>query len=209
LTTLLLIRHGETEWNAQRRVQGQTNSPLSARGRLQAQAVAARLSGIPLHAIYSSDLSRALDTASPIADARHLSIIPLSGLREKSYGIWEGLTETEIEAVSPDGWRRYHGERQWDYAIPGGETWEQVQTRILAVLAQILANHPYAEDTVAVIGHGASLRPVILEVLGAPLPSLLRLRLDNASLSVLEFQPLRGGRVVLLNDTSHLDERSW
>ena len=209
MTKLLLIRHGETEWNAERRVQGHTNSPLSARGRRQAQAVAARLISVPISAIYSSDLTRALDTATPIAGPHQLPILPMVGLREKCYGIWEGLTETEIEAVSPDGWRRYHRDRQLDYPIPGGETWEDVQTRILAVLTYVLSEHPKENDTIALVGHGASLRPIVLEALGAPLPSLLRLRLDNAALNVLEFQAERGGRVVLLNDTSHLDERSW
>ncbi len=209
MTRLLLVRHGETEWNAERRVQGHTNSALSARGRQQAQAVAARLARVPLQAIYSSDLSRALDTAAQIAAKHALGVIPVPALREKSYGVWEGLTETEIQAVSPDGWHRYHVERQLDYVIPGGETWEQVQKRLLTVLRRVLADHPQPQDTVALVGHGGSLRPLILDALQAPLPTLLHLRLDNTSLTLLEYHAERGGRVAFLNDTSHLEPPSW
>lgn len=209
MTRILLVRHGETEWNAERRVQGHTNSALSARGRRQAEAVAARLARTPLTAIYSSDLSRALDTAALIAAPHGLTVTPVPGLREKSYGVWEGLTEAEIQAASPDGWRRYHVERELDYAIPGGETWEQVRTRILNVLHLILADHPQPQDTVALVGHGGSLRPLILDALQSPLKALLHLRLDNTSLTLLDYHAGRGGRVVYLNDTCHLEEAAW
>lgn len=202
---IYLVRHGETEWNAVRRVQGHSDSALSARGRQQADALAARLRGLPIRAIYSSDLTRALDTAAPIAAALGLSVVPTAALREKSYGGWEGLTEDEIQAADPEGWRRYHVERQLDYPIPGGETWEQVQTRIVGVLHQVLADHGGPEEAALLVGHGGSLRAAILDALQAPLPTLLRLRLDNASLSLLEYQAGRGGRVALLNDTSHCE----
>jgi broad specificity phosphatase PhoE len=200
------VRHGETEWNAARRVQGHTNSALSDRGRRQAEAVAARLSRYPVQAIYSSDLYRALDTAAPIAAALGLTVQSSPELREKSYGRWEGLTESEIKAADPEGWRHYHVERQLDYAVPGGETWNEVQKRIVTVLHRLLRDYPKPDDSVLIVGHGGSLRPLILDALQAPLTTLLRLRLNNASLSALEYQPERGGRVVFLNDTSHLEE---
>lgn len=205
MTHLLLVRHGETEWNAARRIQGHSNSALSPLGRRQALAVAERLSGMPIEALYSSDLERALETAAPLAARLGLTVQPLSELREKGYGDWEGLTEAEVIAVDAEGWRRYHVLREINYPIPGGETWQQVQTRIVASLRRILAAHPGPDETVAIVGHGASLRPAILDALDAPLPTLLRLRLDNASLTCLEYQPERGGRVVFLNDTSHLE----
>lgn len=204
MTHLLLIRHGETEWNAAGRIQGHSNSALSPLGRRQAEAVAARLSQTPIGAIYSSDLSRALDTAAPLAAPHDLTVRPVPGLREKGYGDWEGMTEAEVIATSPDGWHRYHVRREINYPIPGGETWEDVRTRIVAVLHKILADHRGPDETVALVGHGASLRPAVLDALDAPLETLLRLRLDNASLTRLEYQPERGGRVIFLNDTSHL-----
>ena len=207
MTRILLVRHGETEWNAARRVQGHMNSVLSPRGRRQANTTAARLASTPLEAIYSSDLSRAQDTAAPIAASHGLSLITTADLREKSYGKWEGLTEDEIKATCPDGWHQYHVERRLDYLIPGGETWEQVQTRLLSVLQRVLRDHPSPDSTVALVGHGGSLRAIILDALQAPLPTLLRLRLDNASVTLLEYHPSRGGRVAFLNDTSHLEEQ--
>jgi broad specificity phosphatase PhoE len=206
LTLVYLVRHGETVWNAARRVQGHTNSALSDRGRQQAHAVAARLGCLPIQAIYSSDLTRALDTAAPIAATLGLGIVPTAELREKSYGQWEGMTEDEIRAADPAGWHRYHVERQLDYAIPGGETWPKVQTRIVGALHHILADHPKPEDAVLLVGHGGSLRAAILDALQAPLSTLLRLRLDNASVSLLEYRSGHGGRVVSLNDTSHWSE---
>jgi alpha-ribazole phosphatase/probable phosphoglycerate mutase len=206
LTHILLVRHGETEWNAERRVQGHLNSRLSARGRRQAEAIAARLARVPLTAVYSSDLTRALDTATPIAAAHGLPVVSLPALREKSFGEWEGLTEPEIKANWPDGWHCFHVLRQIDYAIPGGETWEQVQTRVLGVLGQVLRDHPSAEDRVVLVGHGGSLRVAFLDALQAPLPTLRRMSLSNASLSRLEYDPERGGRLTLLNDTSHWDD---
>lgn len=206
MTHLLLIRHGETEWNAARRIQGHSNSALSPLGRRQAEAIAERLAKTRIDALYSSDLERALTTAAPLAARLGLTVRPLAALREKGYGDWEGLTEAEVIAASPDGWHRYHVQRELDYPIPGGETWGQVQTRIVGALRQILAAHPGPDETVVIVGHGASLRPAILDALDAPLATLLRLRLDNASLTRLEYQPERGGRVVFLNDTSHLGE---
>ena len=205
MTNLLLVRHGETEWNAARRIQGHSNSALSPLGRRQAEAVAKRVSETRVDALYSSDLERALSTAAPLATRLGLAVRPLPELREKGYGEWEGLTEAEVIAADPEGWRRYHTLRELHYPIPGGETWPQVQTRIVAALHQILGDHPGADETVAIVGHGASLRPAILDALDAPLATLLRLRLDNASLTRLEYQAGRGGRVIFLNDTSHLE----
>lgn len=206
MTHLLLIRHGETEWNAARRIQGHSNSALSPLGRRQAEAIAERLAKTRIDALYSSDLERALTTAAPLAARLGLTVRPLAALREKGYGDWEGLTEAEVIAASPAGWHRYHVQREINYPIPGGETWEMVQMRIVGALRHILAEHPGADETAAIVGHGASLRPAILDALDAPLATLLRLRLDNASLTRLEYQPVRGGRVVFLNDTSHLGD---
>lgn len=208
MTHLLLVRHGETEWNAARRIQGHKNSDLSELGRRQAQRIAERLSHSQITAVYASDLSRALETAAPIAAPHGLTVQPLSGLREKGYGDWEGLTEADVIARWPDEWRRYHTLREWDFPIPGGESWEQVQARIQGVLHHVLTEHSASEDRVVLVGHGMSLRMAVLDALDAPLPTFLRLRLDNASLSRLEYLPERGGRVTLLNDTSHLEGQS-
>ncbi len=205
MTRILLARHGETEWNAIRRVQGWTDIPLSTTGEAQAERLAQRLDRFPLTAVYSSDLGRAVETARPAADRHGLSVLTLPELREKSFGDWEGLTQADLERDFPDLWRRYHVERDFHALVPGGETWPDVHTRLAAALRQILTAHPGPEETVLVVGHGGSARVLILEALQAPLPTLLCLHLDNASLSRLDFQGSTDTRVVFLNDTSHLE----
>ena len=131
MTRILLVRHGETEWNAAGRVQGWTDSPLSDRGRAQAARLAARLAAFPLAAVYASDLSRARDTARALAAPHGLPVLDDPGLRERCYGDWEGLTLSELEARYPDAWDRYHRQRALDVLIPGGETWEEVAARVV------------------------------------------------------------------------------
>ena len=206
MTHVLLIRHGETEWNAAGRVQGHSESPLSERGRTQAAALAARLALAPLHAIYASDLGRALDTAAPIAAAHGLPVHSLVNLRERHYGDWEGLTLTDLETDYPADWHRYHKLREFDFPVPGAETWPEVKARVVSTLHEILTNHTGREETVALVGHGGSLRMAVLDALQAPLATLLRVRLDNASLSRLDYPTLEDGRVIFLNDTSHWPE---
>ncbi len=205
MTRILLARHGETEWNAVRRVQGWTDIPLSEKGRAQAEALAHRLARTPLAAVYSSDLSRAAQTAAPTAARQGLTVQTMPELREKGFGAWEGLTQTDLERDYPDLWHRYHVARDLDAPVPGGETWPEVQERLTAGLGRILAAHPGPDEAVLLVGHGGSGRMVILEALQAALPALLRLHLDNASLSRLDFRGAGDSRVVFLNDTCHLE----
>lgn len=203
MTRILLVRHGETEWNAAGRVQGWTDSRLSDRGRAQADRLAQRLAPSPLAAVYASDLSRAQETAQIIAQPQSLPVMTDARLRERGYGAWEGLTLSELETQFPEAWHRYHHQRALDVPIPGGETWEQVSERILPALHDLLAQT--AHETIVFVGHGGSLRALILDALAAPLTTLLRLRLDNASLTRLDYPTERAGQVIFLNDTSHLE----
>lgn len=204
MTRILLSRHGETEWNAVRRVQGWTDIPLSTKGEAQAEALADRLSTVPLAAVYSSDLSRAAQTAAPAAARHGLTVQTTLELREKGFGDWEGLTQADLERDYSDLWHRYHVARDQSAPVPGGETFPQVQARMAAILRRVLAAHPGPEETVLLVGHGGAGRMLILEALQVGLLLLPRLHLDNASLSRLDFH---GGdsRVILLNDTSHLE----
>ena len=205
MTQILLARHGETEWNAVLRVQGWTDTPLSARGRAQAAALAVRLADLPLRAVYASDLSRAAETARPAAEKLGLDVQTLPGLRERRFGDWEGLTQADLERDHAAAWHRFHVQRDLDAPVPGGEGWAEVGARVRAALARILAAHPGRDEAVLVVGHGGSGRTLILEALQAPLPTLLCLHLDNASVSRLHFRAPGDSRVLLLNDTGHLD----
>jgi broad specificity phosphatase PhoE len=208
VTHILLARHGETEWNAQMRIQGHANSPLNARGHQQAELLAVRLAKFPLQAIYSSDLDRAMETAAPIAAAQNLDIIPCPALREKGYGEWEGLTVTEVEARYPGEWKRYRSRQHLDVAAPGGETWTEVKLRMVAALQEILRQHPGKDETILLVGHGGSLRMAVLYALDVPLPTLQHFSMDNTGLTRLEFHKETPGRVIFLNDTSHLEGKA-
>ncbi len=119
-TTILLVRHGETDWNRERRVQGHSDRPLNSTGMAQAEALVEELADEPIDAVYSSDLARAFDTAQGVASARALHVQPLPELREKNFGTWEGLTDTEIRARFPQAstgpWGDAETSRNWPSA---------------------------------------------------------------------------------------------
>ncbi len=150
MTEILLARHGETDWNSGRRVQGHTDIPLNAAGVTQARMLAEQLAGEPLVAVFSSDLSRALDTATAAADVHGLAVRVDPRLREKNFGTWEGLTDTEISERFPDAVRGQWGD---------GETTEQVAERVLSVLDAIRRLHP--DGPVLVVTHGGPMRAVL------------------------------------------------
>src|SRR5579864_7883681 len=116
MTVLLLARHGETDWNREHRWQGRADPPLNARGREQAAALAASLAQVPLGAIYSSDLARALETAELVGGALGVAVTSEPALREIDVGEWSGLTTAEIERTFPAGWARHRA---------GGDGWER------------------------------------------------------------------------------------
>jgi probable phosphoglycerate mutase len=199
-THIILVRHGQTEWNAARRVQGQTDAPLDELGRAQADRVTARLSREPIAAIHTSDLSRALDTARPLATALGIPLHTLTALREMAYGPWEGLTVAEIESRYPEQYRTWRQDRL-RFRLEGVETLEALHERAVEVGQAILAGH--AGQTLAVVGHGGMLRALLCALLGWPAAMGLQLRMDNASVSRVEYSAY-GPSLVLFNDTSHL-----
>jgi broad specificity phosphatase PhoE len=152
-TTLLLARHGETDWNRERRFQGHADPPLNDAGREQARILAENLADEGIDAIYTSDLRRARETAEILAARSGSEVVALRELREIDVGDWQGLTWPEIEARHPDGAARWgrdgHG---WD----GGETYDQLRERIVAALHVIAERHP--GQRVLVVGHGGTVR---------------------------------------------------
>jgi probable phosphoglycerate mutase len=151
-TTILLARHGETDWNRDRRVQGHTDRPLTEAGRGQARALAEELDGEPLDAVYSSDLVRAHETARIVAERRGLGVTVLPELREKHFGTWEGLTDVEVLERFPHAQRGAWGD---------GETSDQVRERVVGALRRIAETH--AGRRVLVVAHGGPLRAVLRE----------------------------------------------
>lgn len=161
-TRILLARHGETDWNRIGRWQGQADPPLNEVGRIQAAALAARLAGDGIGAVYSSDLARATETAQTIADRLGLDVVEDPALREIDVGSWSGLTRGEVEQRFPEGYARWlAGEIGHD-----GETREELTSRVVGSVARIAAKHP--GTTVLVVTHGGSIRALRRHAAGDP-----------------------------------------
>lgn len=187
-TTICLIRHGETPWNTERRIQGHTDIGLNEAGLDQAQAAAAWLQAKHpnIRQIYSSDLSRAWLTASTIANALGLSPIPDNQLRERRYGNFEGLTYQQAEQQFPDDYRAFE-QRIPDFAIPGGgESLNQLYLRITQSLQQIAEAH--LGETVAIVCHGGVLDIVNRFVRQKPLQEKRDFDVPNAGLNWIQYQ---------------------
>jgi probable phosphoglycerate mutase len=153
VTTLLLARHGETDWNSERRWQGHADRPLNDRGRAQARALATALRERSIDAIYSSDLLRAHQTAEIVGEELGLEVRIDAGLREVDVGSWSGLAHGDIELSDPDGFRRWQeGGKGWD----GGESYEEMGERVVTAVTAIAARHP--GETLLIVSHGGSIR---------------------------------------------------
>ena len=196
---LMLVRHGETKWNVQRRYQGQSDLPLSKIGQRQAQYIAERLAGQKIDAVYASDLKRAWQTAQTIVEKSGLDIFSEPRLRELKFGILEGLTFDEAEAQFPDmiaAWLE-----DFNNTPEGAETIDLFNVRIVTLLEDLRRKHD--EQIVLLVGHGGSLSEILRVVLGLSREKRWYLEMENASLSEVliakDYISLRR-----LNDTCHL-----
>lgn len=199
-TTIYLIRHGQTDWNLARRWQGHIDIPLNGTGRRQALLLAQRLADLQLQAIYTSDLLRASETASIVAEPQGLKPVAEPALRERSGGLFQGLTFDELNSKYRDEWRRVRLENS---TPPEGESLLDVAQRITTCYEIIVRRH--SSQVVALVSHGGALNLLISYILGLPIgqPARISLR-GNTGLSVIESGE-DGARLVTLNDTNHLD----
>jgi broad specificity phosphatase PhoE len=182
VTTILIARHGQSDWNQEKRWQGHADRPLTERGRVQAQALADRLAHIELDAVYSSDLQRARGTAAVVAESQGLEVRQLPELREVDVGSWSGLTRAEAEERFPEGFAR------WRDGYPGwrdGETYEAMTDRVLGAVDRIAAEHDGGR--VLVVSHGGPIRAIHAAALGLDVHAYRRLRPvePNARLSAV------------------------
>lgn len=197
---LLLIRHGQTDWNADRRWQGHADVPLNEAGIAQSWALADRLTGWSLDAIYSSDLKRAALTAEILGWALNLVPVLDTAWRERNVGAFSGLTNVEVRQRFPQAWDAI---QRGVVNPPGGEHFLEFHQRVVDAYQLILERHE--EGTVAVVSHGGALHALISHVLGIGADGYGRFSLNgNTGLSIVESGE-RGQRLTLLNDTCHLD----
>jgi len=200
-TRLIAIRHGETAWNVDTRIQGHLDIPLNDTGLWQARQVARALAGEPLSAIYASDLQRAHTTARAIAEATGAPLVAERGLRERSFGQLEGRTFAEIEAELPEQARRWR-QRDPHFAPEGGETLVQLRERIAATTHRLAAQH--TGGLVVLVAHGGVLDVLYRLATGQELQAPRTWQLSNAAINRLLWTP-EGLTLVGWADTQHLD----
>ena len=201
---LILARHGETDANREGRVQGVGDSPLNSTGRCQAMALGHYLKDYTIDAVYSSPLTRALETAEPIARSHDLEVALVEGLRELDVGDLDGLTGPEIREKYPgfmEEWmRNVHSLR-----MPEGESIVELQARAWTSVEQIAQRHP--EGIVVAVSHNFVIQSIVCKVLDLELNSFRKIRQDLGAVSILELSN-EGSVLVTLNDRCHLRESS-
>jgi probable phosphoglycerate mutase len=201
MARLTLIRHAETVWNRERRMQGQTDTTLSDIGRAQAASLAERLSTLDFDALYSSDLSRAWDTAQAIARRTGHDVIAAPRLRERRFGLFEGLTHAEIAERHPEELARFQS-RDPDYIVPGGESAREFHARCLGSLVEIAERHEGRD--VAVVTHGLVLDALYRAAHGLSFEVPRPVPLLNASLNGFGYAE-RAWRMSFWGDVAHLE----
>lgn len=160
--TIVLVRHGETDWNREHRFQGHADVPLNDEGRRQANELADRLAGETYAAAYSSPLRRAVETAQILAARLHFEVEPRDGLKEVDVGSWSGLTTAEVESRFPEGFRRWADD--WSGGWTDGETYDELGRRVVADLHSIAEQHP--GERVLAVTHGGAIRSVLAAIAG-------------------------------------------
>ena len=203
-TRIIAVRHGETAWNVDTRIQGHLDIALNDTGRWQARQVAHALADEPLAAVYTSDLQRAHATAQAIAQASGAPLVAEPGLRERSFGELEGRTFAEIEAELPEQARRWR-QRDPHFAPTGGETLVQLRERIAATTHRLAAQH--TEQLIVLVAHGGVLDMLYRLATGLDLQAPRTWLVTNASINRLLWTP-QGLTLVGWADTQHLDTGS-
>ena len=203
-TRILAIRHGETAWNVEGRIQGQLDVPLNDMGRWQVHRLALALAGEDVAAIYASDLLRAMETAQAVARGCGRPVVTDPGLRERGFGIFEGLSYAEINQRWPEQaerWRR----RDPTFGAPGGETLNWLYERSIATAARLAALHP--GQTIALVSHGGVMDCLYRAASRVALDAPRSWQLGNAAINRLLYTP-QGFTLVGWSDICHLDDDS-
>ncbi len=201
MTRFIVIRHGETRWNVEARIQGQGDSALTEAGIEQARALARRLATEKFDLLVASDLGRAHDTARHVAARSGHELRLDARLRERSFGVGEGMTYEEIDRAYPDAFSRVR-EVDPDYVIPGGESRSQFHERVRGAFEGLAAQHP--GKTIVVVTHGGVLATFYRHVKGIDLRTPHRIPITNASYNALAFDGERW-TIEAWSDAAHLD----
>jgi 2,3-bisphosphoglycerate-dependent phosphoglycerate mutase len=200
MTELILIRHGETDWNRELRFQGQVDVALNAVGQEQARRLAARLAGEAADALYASDLQRARQTAQPIGQQLQLQDLPEPGLREQSFGVVDGMRVQDIQRDHPEAWEAWLRFEE-DYGMPEGESTREFHARVMKAIYRLAGQHP--GQKLVVVTHGGVLDMIYRTARSLALSGPRQAEIPNAGLNRVQVQP---GRVDIVGwaDVGHL-----
>ena len=201
-TRIIALRHGETTWNVDTRIQGQLDIPLNSTGRRQAERMAQALGDEPITAIYASDLSRAWETAQYLGRALEVTVSKEDGLRERGFGDFEGKTFAEIAALLPEQSLRWR-KRDPEFAPAGGESLLALRSRVVAAAERLAAQHP--GELIALVGHGGVMDVLYRAATRLDLQAPRTWALGNTAINRLLWSP-QGFTLVGWADTQHLDD---
>lgn len=205
VTRIIAIRHGETAWNVDTRIQGQLDIPLNDTGRWQAERLARALAAREaIDVVYTSDLLRAWETARPVAAATGAPLHTDEGLRERGFGSFQGKTFTEIEAAMPDEARRWR-QRDPFWAPPGGESLTAMRRRVIETLHALASRH--VGEQIVLVAHGGVMDVLYRAATGQELQAPRTWLLGNTAINRLLWSP-EGLSLVGWSDTSHLDDET-
>ncbi len=201
-TRVFLVRHGETQWNAELRVMGQLDIPLNERGRAQARRTAELLAQEKFSAIYASDLVRAVETAQIIAAPHRIDVIAVPQLREARYGLWEGLTRQEVLERFPEEYQMRRTDPA-NFRPSGGESRKELYERASRIFSELVAQHP--RQKILIVSHGGTIRAILRYVLGLG-PGNGHFAVDNCGITIIDKEDNDFYEVFTVNSIFHLQE---
>jgi phosphoserine phosphatase len=208
MTSIYLVRHGQTAWNKEEVFRGRTDIPLNETGLREAGLAGEYFKGLELHAIYSSPLTRAFQTAQQIARFHPLEVRPLDGLIDMSFGSWEGRSLREVEERAEAHFRQWR-EQPHLVKIPGGETLDEVRARAVAALGEAIGEHP--EKTIVLVSHRVINKVLLCSILGLDNSHFWQIAQGTTAINLIQY---RNGKYILslMNEACHLkslqEERS-
>jgi phosphoserine phosphatase len=200
MTSLYLVRHGQTAWNKEEIFRGRTDVPLDETGLKQAELAGQYFREMEIHGIYSSPLSRAWETAQKIAQFHKIKVEPLPGIIDMSFGNWEGHAHQEIQQIDKETYRRWRDEPHLA-RLPGGESLDDIRTRAMAALEEVIRNHP--GKTLILVSHRVVCKVLICAILGLDNSHFWQITQDTTAINLIQYKE---GRYILslMNETCHL-----
>jgi alpha-ribazole phosphatase len=200
MTSIYLVRHGQTAWNKEEIFRGRTDVPLDETGRKQAELAGQYFKGMEIHAVYSSPLSRARETAEAIARVHHLKVEPLEAMTDMSFGDWEGHAHQEVREKDAETYRQWV-ESPHVVRLPGGESLDDVRARSMTSLEELVRNQPGKK--LVLVSHRVVCKVLICAILGLDNSHFWQITQDTAAINLIQY---KNGKYILslMNETCHL-----